>query len=253
MESQVVTKQRPLSLGKRPIVDAVFEIRVRSHLPLSSVLPGIIYTSLKADGIEQTPAMQIPKQVRDLQPELAFAPLFRISWGQHWVFVGDNVLSISSKLPYSGWGAFRQAIQEVLSVVCTDQYISAVDRCSMKYIDLIQTGDELDRREIFDLELSIGGKYPGREGYQVRVEFVEHGIHHVVQVVSHANLELINIGPVQGAVFDADLVLPVSAEPPSIFIEALDLRLENLHTAIKDVFFDSLTDKGLEWLEPNYA
>lgn len=253
MEKEAVQHNMPVRLGKRPIVDAVFELRVRSQLPLSSILPGLIYTSLKADSIEQLPAMQIPKQVRDMQPDLAFTPLFRISWGQHWVFVGDSVLSVSSKLPYSGWENFKAAITGFLDVVCNGGYVSSIERCSMKYVDLLQVGDEIDRFDIFDLELSVGGKRPGKEGYQVRIEFSDSGIHHVLQVVSQAHLDLIGVGLVEGAIFDADLVMQLKSEVPSVFLENIDSRLEQLHAAAKGIFFSSLTEQGLAWLEPEYA
>ena len=102
----------PTKLNKDPLVDAVFEIRLSSSMPASSVIPGILFDKLKPHPqIERLPASDIPSPIRALNPALQFQPLMRIHWNNSFlVLVGDVSLGLACKMPYPGWQSFKSHI-----------------------------------------------------------------------------------------------------------------------------------------------
>ena len=72
----------PKKLKKEPLIDAVFEVRFTSAFPAGGVLPGLLFGNLDGDKkIEQLPLLQLPQVIRDADPNLRFAPLSRLDWG----------------------------------------------------------------------------------------------------------------------------------------------------------------------------
>jgi len=75
----------------------VFELRFASAIPVpaSVILPGVLYNMLKGDKcIEQLPISQLPKPIKDADPNLKFAPLSRVVWKGVFINIGDFSVSI---------------------------------------------------------------------------------------------------------------------------------------------------------------
>lgn len=71
--------QIPKKLNKCPLVDVIFEIRFNPIVPQEVVFP-MIYNQISNDfgKIESLPISQMPAQIRDNDPNLEFAPHFRL-------------------------------------------------------------------------------------------------------------------------------------------------------------------------------
>jgi len=244
----------PTKLMREPLIDAVFEMRFEADSPVSSILPGFLYSSLPGEKvIEHMPVMNIPKEFRENDPNFRYAPLIRISWGSFWLFVGDHVFSVSSKLPYPGWSALRSAVLDVFALVCKSGFITSISRCSMKYVDLISDESGMLPADIFDLSIVIGGAKAGVNDFQVRADIRADNYNHIVNLVSNASTHLIGTeSPLAGSIVDIDTVLDLDSESPEEFLMALPDRADSIHSANKKLFFSSLTPLALNWLEPRY-
>ena len=85
----------PTKLKKEPIVDAVFEIRFKSVAPVSMILPGVFFSRLDGEKtLSELPAAQIPKHVRDIDPNLQFAPTQQIQWNGFVISFSDKSIVI---------------------------------------------------------------------------------------------------------------------------------------------------------------
>ncbi|EKJ6825974.1 TPA: TIGR04255 family protein [Pseudomonas aeruginosa] len=245
--------QVPTKLGREPLIDAVFEMRFSSGVAVGSILPGILFSALQGKkSIEPTPIMSMPKEVREMDPNLRFAPLFKLGWDRYWVFVGDNSCSVSSKLPYAGWSNLRSAIYEVMAIACSSGLIDSVNRYSMKYIDIISHELDLPASEVFTLNLGIGDKTTIND-YEIRVSFTQKNFEHSIRLISDATTQLIGESkPRQGKVIDIDSFANIGGESAEIFLAKIIDRSDEIHKASKEIFFECLSERALNWLEPSY-
>jgi uncharacterized protein (TIGR04255 family) len=136
----------PLKLGIEPLVDVIVEIRFKTDLPASTVLPGMLFNALSGPkSIERLPHAEIPAPIRHGNPELRYAPTIRVNWGQFFISVGDYSMSVACKLPYLGWAAFKPGVLQVMQVFTAAGFARSVERCAFKSTDVRAGSGNLDR------------------------------------------------------------------------------------------------------------
>lgn len=242
----------PKKLGKEPLVEAVFEMRFASSLPVSSIWPGILFGALPGEKtMENYPAFGIPKEMRENDPNLAFIPLCKLSWGDYWMIIGDRVFAVASKIPYQGWGDFKDTIIKAFEIVLGSQTLTSVSRCSIKYIDILE-GLPMKPSSCFNLNLELGGRGPDENEFQVRLGITEDNITHSLQIASAASITLFNGKIISGPVLDVDSVMELGSESPEEFLAKLSQRSELLHESNKRLVFDCMSAEALASLEPQY-
>ncbi|MDH0745776.1 TIGR04255 family protein [Pseudomonas sp. GD03842] len=233
-------------------MDAVFEMRFDSQMPVASIWPGMLYGELPGEkSMENLPLVSLPKEIRDQDPNLVHSPLCRISWGDFWILIGDRVFCVAAKLPYSGWDKFSAAIDTAFGVVLRTNMVTAVNRCSIKYVDILDS-IPLDASQCFKFELTLGGRSPTESTFHVRMDSREGALLHMIQVGSAAQYELAGGQLLSGPVLDIDSVYNIGSEDPKVFLSKLSERANELHAANKRVVFDCLSSAALAYLEPTY-
>ena len=243
----------PTKLGKEPLIDAIFELRFSSSAPASVVFPGFLFNELSGDKkIEQLPIAQLPKPVRDADPNLRFAPLSRLDWGNYFVNIGDYSVSVSCKYPYPGWAYFRAAITRTMEVLAKTKIVERIERYSMKYVDLIPATDDQHKISLLNFDVSIAGHKLEKEPFQLRIEVPRVGFTHAVQLVSSAQATLHNGKVMEGMIVDVDTFADQGGVPIQAVLDGFDEKLDLIHAANKEMFFDCLTPEAIESLEPNY-
>ena len=129
----------PIKLGKEPLIDAVFEVRFTGTASASDVLPGFLFGRLEGEkSLERLPTANLPKPVRDADPNLHFAPLTRLRWNNFVISISDRSLLVGCTIPYLGWVAFKPAILQIIHTIHEIGIIKNVNRFSVKYTDIIQ-------------------------------------------------------------------------------------------------------------------
>lgn len=243
----------PKKLKKEPLIDAVFELRFSSQVPASIVLPGLLFEKLEGGkSIRSLPVSQLPKPLRDSDPNLKFAPLSRIEWGNFFVSVSDSSVAISSKYPYSGWNLFKPAITRVVQIVAESNIIDTIERYSMKYVDMLQSLDAKQKVSMINCGLSIAGHSLEKEPFQLRIEIPRDGFINAVQVASSAQAELHDGTKMEGLIIDVDSFPPPGGFSTAVLLENFSEKLEAIHQTNKAMFFDCLTPEAITSLEPEY-
>ena len=100
----------PKKLKQDAIIEAIFEIRFDA-----GTIPEILFGRLAEyngwKGLEQRrlPAYEIPLQLRELDANVRFAPVFELrdEMGHRAIRIGPHVLSYHQLAPYVGWQAFK--------------------------------------------------------------------------------------------------------------------------------------------------
>lgn len=244
----------PSKLAKEPLIDVVFEMRFSSQIPLSPVLPGLLFSKLSGVGnIESLPISQLPQQMREMDPTLHFSPLSRITWGKFAILIGDRSVGVGCSIPYPGWVEFKCAIEKVFNEVLAAGLIKTIDRYSIKYVDFFETGDDFALAlSQFNIGLRIGTHDVRAENTVLRVEIPRLNFLHAVQVMTSASIQSVSLGTRSGAILDVDTLSVAPVASISAFATELSNLLDEIHLANKQIFFECLSTSGLKNLEPKY-
>ncbi len=243
----------PKKLGNEPLVDAIFEIRFSSQMPASVLLPGFLYNQLEGNKqLNMLPVAQLPKEVRDADPNLRYAPISRIDWSDFFVSIGEYSVAISCKYPYCGWENFKKAIINLLSALNESSIINRVERYSLKYIDLIPDLDAEQKVAMIELDLSIANHKLKNEQFQLRIEIPDDSFLHVVQIASTANVVVHNGKKMEGLLIDTDSIAPFNVPMQSLISDSLSIKLDEIHDANKQMFFNCLKPQAVAKLKPVY-
>ena len=246
----MMTKELPIQLNKDPLLEALFEVRFTSAFPASTVLPGLLFSKLEGDKrIEQLAVAQIPLAIRDADPHLRFAPISRLIWKQFHINIGDNNVSIACQSPkYPGWLAFKEAINEILNILIEIHIVESVQRYSIKYINLIPSESLEEQVSFINFNVTLANHRLTNEAFQLRLEVNEGQLVNVISIMSSAEIVLPDDSVRKGVIVDIDTIAILN----DVSLETLVGRFDDTRKVNKIKFFDCLTQKTIESLEPIY-
>ena len=246
-------KQLPTKLKKEPLIDAVFEVRFAAIVSASSVLPGILFRELDGEkSIESLPIAQVPVQIRENDQNLRYAPVTKLAWGNFFVQIGDRSLSVLCKLPYPGWGIFKAAILQIVLAMSRCGIVQLIERFSLKYIDIIDLQGVCRPTSLVNLSLMLGNHTLEGETFALRIEIPDNDLIHAINVASYAKAKLQDGSIKEGLILDIDSIYNTNNVDFAGWISDLEQKLDYLHQANKEVFFDCLRDEAVKMLEPIY-
>ena len=249
-----MAKPLPSKLGHPPVVEATCELRVKSSTPLHTVLPGYLIAKLGSDlgKLEQLPSMQIPPNVRALEPSLAAAHLMRMAWKGHYVHFGDAVISLTSRHPYPGWAIFQQDVVDLFATVLSDSIVEGIERYSVKYANLFYGQCGISPHEAFNWSLRVGEIQVTDENCQLRIEVPSNEFLTILMIASSATVNHAVLGHRVGAIVDVDVLCHYVTDDIATFRTELTMRFDAVKQHNKSTFFNVLKDSTIVALEPEY-
>ncbi|WCD79176.1 TIGR04255 family protein [Pseudomonas sp. TUM22785] len=246
----------PTRLGKKPLVDAVFEIRFQCEFPLASLLSGIIYTELHCSSIDRLPQSEIPEFIRKSDPVFHFTPLNSLRWGSMVIYLSDNSVILNAGRPYPGWAGFLESISGLLSVILNKAggIVGSVSRFSIKYTDVIEIPKDKSPEDFLSLELSAkASPYSFRlADTHIRSEILIEDSINIVDVFGAGTINTNSGITKTGTIVSIDSIVNTPQIPISEFIHGARDSLTRLHDVNKELFFGFLSEEGLAYLEPHY-
>jgi uncharacterized protein (TIGR04255 family) len=246
-------KKLPTKLLNQPLIDAVFEVRFTSSFPAANLFPGLFHGQIEGEkSIESLPLAQLPKEVRDADPNLAFSPVIRINLEKFYVNIGDRSLSVGIKTPYPGWSEFKEKIIQIVEIAQKSGIIDSVERYSLKYIDLIAAGSVGEQIQFINSDISIAGHKLINEDFQIRIQIPNNDFINALQVISSATVVLNNGDKKEGLVIDIDTIANQNSISLNDFISDCRTKLDLIHRINKELFFDCLTQEAINALGPVY-
>ena len=253
-EVSPVEKKLPKKLGKEPLIDAIFEIRFSSDAPASEIIPGFLFSSLEGNKtIESLPTSQIPKPLREADPNLKFAPITRLNWGNFTINVSNFSVSVGCNYPYQGWEKFRSAIINVVSSLEKIGIINSINRYSMKYIDLIPSDDIKHQISLINMDISVADHKIESETFILRVDIIRDNFINVIQIIPSASAKLIDGTKREGIIIDVDTIHTIDdLTIKNVIDQDFSGRLDIIHKANKTMFFNCLKPETITKLEPVY-
>lgn len=245
----------PKRLKKEPLIQAVFEMRFSGIVPASEIFPGFLFGKREDKNdktlIENLPAAQVPKQLRDMDPNLQFVPVIRLIWKKYIISISDRSVVIGCDYPYPGWDKFKPIIIEIIGHLKESGIVASVSRYSMKYVDLIESADIAHQISLIDMKVSVAGQELKNQNFHIRIEFPVKDFINVVQIVPAASANLSNGEKREGVIIDVDTIYNINDQKiEDVINDGFDGGLEIIHKINKRMFFSCLTEETIKSLEP---
>jgi len=244
----------PAKLNKEPLIDALFELRFNANSNFSELVPGLLFAKLPGElELQRLPHAELPKAIRDQDPNLKYASLVKISWGNYIIGLGDRSFTVSCALPYPGWNDFASAIATVMEAIKSTKMVQSVVRYSLKYTDLIPAETIPEQLSKTTISVKIAGVEGELSGHTtLRTEVFEDGYIHILNIVTSANAKMASGEKRTGLVIDVDSIKILEEINFDEWLSDYQDELNKIHAANKDMFFKCITEDTLESLEPTY-
>lgn len=242
----------PVKLQNDPIVECTLELRFdASSEAASDVLPGMLYASFKDQYpvSEQTPEAQLPRAMRATDANLKARPIVLLKGTDSNIGIGDAGVLLSFQRPYRGWATVQPRADAVFGAVLETGLVEQVSRFSIKYTNLITTGNNEFDLSSLELEFRLGRELtPRGPGTALRAEFKGEETISIVQIQTGATVksQKERQEALKGVLLIVDTISFGDIEDRG----QLSRKLELLHNTEKDIFFRILTDKTREMLGP---
>jgi len=247
-----MNKKIPKRLKKEPLIEAVWEIRFEGTKPsVADLLPGLVFKALpdRYPNIVRLPSANIPGPIVESDPRLKYVPKIRLEGGNQAVQIGEHVVSLNCRRPYSGWKTFSKDIRTLMEIVRDTGLIDRLERFSLKYIDLIDL-DQPPSLSCLNLELKMGKYEIDTRPVQLRTEIKEGELMHIIQIISPAEVSIPGeSGRVHGVLLDIDSIRPIKENESWPDVES---HLDEVHLSSKEMFFSLLSSETIDSLEPEY-
>lgn len=247
-----MNKKIPVRLKKEPLLEAIWEIRFAgARSSIADLLPGMLFKALPREygNIVRLPAADIPAPIVEHDRNLRYAPKIRLENGNQAIQIGEHVVSLSCRCPYSGWARFSTDIRKLSEAVQDTGLVERLERFSLKYIDLIELPQPLGL-DCLNLALKLEEHEISTKPVQLRTEIKENDLIHIVQIVSPAEVALPGTERrLKGVLLDIDTINPLGEKESWDY---LTQRLNDVHTACKKFFFSLLKPETVDKLEPEY-
>ena len=235
----------PSRIEKCPLIDALIEFRFEAAIAKSAVF-GVIYNLIRNDyrgNVINLPILQIPEQIREVDPNLKFKPLYRIEGDKFIIQIGYDVLSISSKMPYVGWPEFSQHSLSLINKIIQEGIIKRVSRLGHRYINFFRG----DITNSLTMSFSMTEKYVS-ENLLIRTDVRDGNFMNTLQFANNANYRPNpNTSEIVGSLIDIDTSREYS---DNFFIENREQEINMAHKCEKKLFFSLLKPDFLNSLKP---
>jgi uncharacterized protein (TIGR04255 family) len=243
----------PVSLENEPLIEAIFEVRFGGDPHLSDILPGALFAKLPIKPkVHRLDTSEIPKQIRDNDKGLIFAPLIRLELDRYNISIGDRNIIIGCKLPYPGWNDFRTTILEITKIISEMEIKDSVERYSIKYVNLIEAPSIEEQLNKISILIKLSDFEVTQEHLSLQLHKREEETLHIISVLTGVEVNLYDNKKLFGAIVDVDSIRNVNFPNFATFYKILEQEVKPLRLQNKIKFFGCLTQDTINEMGPVY-
>lgn len=233
----------PRKISPCPIVEAIFEMRFDSELPEDAIF-GVLYSKFREDykKVEQLPILQLPQVVRAQDPNLTYAPHYKLTSENTIIQIGPKVFSLVKVGDYIGWDKFSEQIQETHKKVEETGVVSSISRVALRYINIFEGINILTGT---NFKAYLGDEPLNNEKINFSAEIPSSKSISQLKIINSAEAA-ISGKQIKGSIIDIDSV--VNPRDFDSFSSAIDYS----HTEEKTLFYKVLGEQFVKTLNPEY-
>ncbi len=150
-----------------PVVEAVFELRLKHDEAMDLTAPGLMFDKINKDF-----PLKEQRQLKELEiklgpegqettPRILERMFFLTGDRLQFIQVGSNLMAVHCVKPYPTWSVFRQRIEQALSALRGITDIGEPGRLGLRYINRIEIPSaKIDIDEYFEFGPHIGDRLP---------------------------------------------------------------------------------------------
>lgn len=236
----------PKKLASSPIHEVIFEIRYDGNYP-EEALYGMLFDvfgQFPNKSTAEFPIMQIPKMIRDNDPNLRYQALYRVANDQFTFSIGPHSIIFSALKPYPGWVVWSQFFNPILATIKSKSIIKEVERTGLRYFNILE-GNIFDH---INASLTLNESHVTTSPSSFYTVFEQNGIYTILNVSNNA---IINGKQTQDSLIDVDCIHRFECEAESFF-SAYQAVLEKSHQVNEQVFFGLIKAELLNRFGPEY-
>jgi uncharacterized protein (TIGR04255 family) len=208
-------------------------------------LYGILIDALQdfPNPVQILPAMQIPQDIRNVDQNWKYQPIYQWKNDRFSFAVGTHSLVFGALPPYKGWSGWSAFMDKMIKAIRGKKIINHVERLGLRIIDVF---DE-NIFEHVDTELFIGKTKMVTPPVTVTASFLQNKIQNRVNISNAATI----LGQqAQKSAIDIDSFLEVDLNTDDFF-DSYKMFLTNAHVANKQIFFGLLNKDYLQKFGPD--
>lgn len=128
-------------LKNNPILESVAEIKFDANFP-DDIVVALIFKSLSTSKEFKTfaqipqPIMQMPAEIRKIDPNLKFQPYYVLSKNNFSVGIGAHILQFFCRKPYTSFKSFEEFIKSGLDLI-ENSILKEINQISLRYVNKI--------------------------------------------------------------------------------------------------------------------
>ncbi|EAI6362358.1 TIGR04255 family protein [Campylobacter coli] len=134
------------------IVNCVCDFMLEFSCDIENLLP-ILVVEGNLKKIERLAVGDIPRNIRTVNPNLKFQPVYRITSEEHKISVmfGEYII-IFNTLDYKCWDDFSQVQKTIINKLIEKNIIAKISRIGLRYINLIK--EDFAKNKIFSFKIN---------------------------------------------------------------------------------------------------
>jgi uncharacterized protein (TIGR04255 family) len=234
----------PKKITPCPIKEAVFELRFESSVPEDAIF-GIVFNQFKEEfnnTATSLPILEIPSQIRNQDPNLMFAPHYKMDSEFFTMQVGPKVISLVNINEYKGWKYFQERIAKTFERLQTIGIVTKVNRLALRYINIFPNKDIFESSSV---RILLENSPLDSSNINLVTEIKKGSISSSIRVISGAQVAMVN-EIIQGSVVDIDS--SIQNVESNCFLN----NLNQVHEEEKRLFYKIIGSEGLKTLTVEY-
>lgn len=240
----------PVGLARPPLMEALFEIRFQTPVPVPQLLPRVLSKlGSKYSRSEAMPVASIPRPILDSNPSFRYQPHYRLyDETNALIALGEYVAGVSVGFPYEGWEVFKPRLLEALGVLRESTLATDIERYSMKFTNLLEApvGEQL---RLIQLRAEIGGVPASEFGFRLRSELNDEMFIRIIEISTGVEAQAPSLVRKHGLMLTIDCIRETKN---SSFWQDADKKVDEVHQEAKRLFFGLITESTLKSFGPEY-
>ncbi len=230
----------PKKITPCPIKEAIFEIRFHSLIPGDAIF-GIVFNAVKDEYPNPhiaLPILQIPQEIRQQDPNLKYAPHYKLQSEFFHLQIGPNVISLINVNEYKGWDEFQPKIVELFQQLKTLNLFDTTLRLGLRYMNFYPDENIIKATE---MEVKLPDSPLMSDNINISALIDKAPLLSNIRIISGAQITT-NEKTENGSLIDIDTYTT------SVDTTSFEDSLTALHNEEKRIFFEILGKKYLSKL-----